>query len=194
MTSPIPFKDIRVLSFDIYGTLIDWETGIYQTLHATPLHPHLPPTRQQTLEAFETLERAVQKERPTEKQSAINAEVVRRYARQLGLVPDTLSEREVDEAAVGFGAAIGTWPAFPDTVAAIEKLQQRFKLVPLSNVDRESFSESLRGPLAGCRFDAVYTAEDIGMFLHFPFLWVLVVYLDVGGDGGFRANRDVVYR
>ena len=164
MTSEIPFKDIRVLSFDIYGTLIDWETGIYEGLRTSPLGPYLPSGRQQTLEEFEDIERAVQRENPTQRQSAANAEVVRRYARQLGLVPDRLSEQQVDEAAVEFGRSIGAWPAFPDTVAAIQKLQQRYKLVPLSNIDRASFASSLAGPLKGCRFDAVYTAEDIGRF------------------------------
>lgn len=163
MASEIPFKDIRVLSFDIYGTLIDWETGIYEGLKSSPLGPHLPSSRKQTLEEFENLELSVQGENPTKRQSWVNAEVVRRYARQLKL--DSSSEQEIDEAAVKFGDSIGSWPAFPDTVAAIQKLQQRYKLVPLSNIDRDSFAGSLAGPLKGCRFDAVYTAEDIGMFM-----------------------------
>lgn len=163
MGSEIPFKDIRVLSFDIYGTLIDWETGIYEGLKSSPLGPHLPSSRKQTLEEFENLELSVQRENPTKRQSWVNAEVVRRYARQLKL--DSSSDQEIDEAAVKFGDSIGSWPAFPDTVAAMQKLQQRYKLVPLSNIDRDSFAGSLTGPLKGCRFDAVYTAEDIGMFM-----------------------------
>lgn len=169
MASNIPFKDIRVLSFDIYGTLIDWESGIYESLKSSPLGSHLPGSRQQVLEAFEDLERAVQREKPTLKQSEINAEAVRRYARQLGLVPGTLSEQAVDEAAVAFGASIGSWPAFPDTIRAMQQLQLRYKLVPLSNIDNETFASTLNGPLKGCRFDAIYTAENIGKSFLFPF-------------------------
>lgn len=167
MTSDIPFKNIRLLSFDIYGTLIDWESGIYSGLQSSPLGPYLPSTRHETLQQFENLERDQQKSRPTQRQGDVNAEVVRRYARQLGLVLDRLSEQEVDEAAVKFGASIGSWAAFPDTVDAIVRLGKRFKLVPLTNVDRDNFGRTLSGPLKGCRFDAAYTAEDIGMLSSF---------------------------
>lgn len=164
MTTSIPFSTIRVLSFDIYGTLIDWESGIYNSLHSTALSPHLPGSRQTVLEDFETLERAVQRENPTQRQNQGTAEVVRRLAKDLRLVEEgKLDEREVEDAAVEVGAGIGAWPAFPDTVEAIRRLGERFALVPLSNVDRESFSKTVAGPLKGCRFDAVYTAEDIGM-------------------------------
>lgn len=165
-SSSIPFKHIRVLSFDIYGTLIDWEGGIYQSLQSSPLGPYLPSTRHQVLEEFENFEREVQTEQPSQLQSLVNAEAVRRYAAQLNLVSSgKVSSSDVEAGAVKFGNSIGSWPAFPDTVAAIQKLSALgFKLVPLSNIDRESFSQSLAGPLKGCRFDAVYTAQDIGSY------------------------------
>jgi len=120
------------------------------------------------------------------KQSGVNAEVVRRYAVKLGLVKDEGKKEgdgegrkgEIEAAAVAFGESIGEWPAFPDTVAAMKRLGERFKLVPLSNIDRASFERSLRGPLRGCRFDAVYTAEDIGVFLLFfpsSLIWCLLL-------------------
>ena len=65
---------------------------------------------------------------------------------------------------MGFGASIGTWAAFPDTVGAIQTLGKYYKLVPLSNVDRASFTKTLDGPLKGCSFDAWYVAEDIGSY------------------------------
>lgn len=165
-SSNIPFKQIRVLSFDIYGTLIDWESGIYQSLQSSPLGPYLPNTRQQTLEEFENFEREVQSEQPSELQSVVNAEAVRRYARHLDLISSgKVSETELESGAVKFGNSIGSWPAFSDTVAAIQKLSAAgFKLVPLSNIDRASFSQSLAGPLKGCHFDAAYTAQDIGSY------------------------------
>jgi 2-haloalkanoic acid dehalogenase type II len=85
--------------------------------------------------------------------------------RDLGLVADgKLSQDEVDTASKDYGAKIGQYPAFSDTVEAIQKLGKRFKLIPLSNVDRGSFSQTLEGPLKGCRFDAIYTAQDIGSY------------------------------
>lgn len=56
------------------------------------------------------------------------------------------------------------WPAFPDTIEALNRLQQHYKLVILSNVDQKSFQEVLEGPLKEVKFDAVYTAEEIGSY------------------------------
>ncbi|GAB7350898.1 hypothetical protein MBLNU459_g1412t1 [Dothideomycetes sp. NU459] len=164
--SDIPFKSVRVLSFDIYGTLIDWEGGIYKSLQASPLGPHLPSTRKRVLEGFEDCERAVQAEAPSLRQSDVNAEAVRRYAGQLGVVAaGKVSAAEVERGAVEFGASIGSWPAFPDSVAAMQRLAAAgFKLVPLSNIDKVSWAGTMAGPLEGCVFDAVYTAEDIGSY------------------------------
>nr|GFD60369.1 hypothetical protein [Tanacetum cinerariifolium] len=55
-------------------------------------------------------------------------------------------------------------PAFPDTVAALRRLQKTFKLVVLSNVDNESFQAGNAHGLEGFKFDAVYTAQDIGSY------------------------------
>lgn len=62
------------------------------------------------------------------------------------------------------GDSIPKWLCFPDTVEALQRLSKQYKLVILSNVDRDSFSKVLSGPLAEVRFDAVYTAEDIGSY------------------------------
>ncbi|KAK4993853.1 hypothetical protein LTR50_000066 [Elasticomyces elasticus] len=161
---PIPFKEIKALSFDIYGTLIDWETGIAQAYHASPLSPHLPTSLSTLLHASESHERAAQAEHPTWPYPAILRETFLRYARSLALPPSSISTAALDEAATHFAASIGAWPAFPDTVAAIKQLRAHFKLIPLSNVDRDSFARTLAGPLAGCAFDAVYTAQDIGSY------------------------------
>lgn len=63
-----------------------------------------------------------------------------------------------------FGASVGDWPAFPDSVAALNAMKKHYKLVILSNVDRASFAKVLAGPLAQVQLDAVYTAEDIGSY------------------------------
>jgi 2-haloalkanoic acid dehalogenase type II len=164
MTSPIDWLSIKALSFDIYGTLIDWESGIYNAARASAVGPYLP-SRSETLNGIDDHDVQVQAENPTMLQPDIIAEGFRRYVRDLGLVADgKLSQDEVDTASKDYGAKIGQYPAFSDTVEAIQKLGKRFKLIPLSNVDRGSFSQTLEGPLKGCRFDAIYTAQDIGSY------------------------------
>jgi 2-haloacid dehalogenase len=61
-----------------------------------------------------------------------------------------------------FGASIGDWPPFPDTIEALRALRSRYRLVILSNVDRGGFRATDRR--LGVTFDAVYTAQDIGSY------------------------------
>ncbi|KAF2722606.1 HAD-like protein [Polychaeton citri CBS 116435] len=161
----IPWREIKALSFDIYGTLIDWEGGIVNTLHATELGPFLPASRTEILTNMERYEREIQHDNPSLKQRDGIAEGLRRFAAQLRVVEDGhLTQAQVDEAAKQYGSGIGAYPAFADTVAAIQRLGERFKLIPLTNVDNASFSQTLDGPLKGCHFDAWYTAQDIGSY------------------------------
>jgi len=164
MASPIDWLSVKALSFDIYGTLIDWESGIYNAARASAVGPYLP-SRADTLAGIDAHDVKVQAENPTMLQSDVIAEGFRRYVRDLGLVAaGTLSQETVDQAAKEYGAKIGQYPAFDDTVRAIQSMGKRFKLIPLSNVDRASFSQTLEGPLQGCYFDAIYTAQDIGSY------------------------------
>lgn len=161
-------KNYKILSFDIFGTLIDWESGINDAL--LPLISKLPAssphhlskndastTRRFILSAYTDLELSVQKEHPTLSYPKILASVYEKLASQLS-IPITAEE------ATQFGSTIGIWPAFPDTVAAMQALAKHYMLIVLSNVDRESFSRTLSGPLKGVDFDAIYTAEDIGSY------------------------------
>lgn len=164
-TTSIPWSQIRALSFDVFGTLIDWETGIYTAAHATLLGPHLPSSRAELLAAIERHDTAVQHEQPTLLQNAVIAEGLRRYARELRIVETGKLRADQVEAAVSeYGARIGDYTAFPDTVAALRRLGKRFRLIPLTNVDNASFARTRAGPLQGIEFDAVYTAEDVGAY------------------------------
>lgn len=164
MSSSIDWKSIKALSFDIYGTLIDWESGIYNAARASAVGPYLP-SRAETLAGIDSHDVKVQAEHPTMLQSDVIAEGFRRYIGDLGLVASgKLSEAEVSQASKEYGAKIGEYPAFEDTIRAIQTLGKRYKLIPLSNVDRASFASTLAGPLNGCHFDAIYTAQDIGSY------------------------------
>ena len=147
--------DFRVLSFDCYGTLIDWESGIFAALQ--PLVRQLSPTlsRDAVLEAFARHEHELETASPGMIYSELLTELHRRLARQWAVTSD-------EEGHHRFGASVPEWPAFPDSAAALGYLKQHYQLVILSNVDRASFAGSNRR--LGVTFDAIYTAQDVGSY------------------------------
>lgn len=160
-SSAPPLTQFKLLSFDIYGTLIDWEGGIITAL--SPLKARLPSSHPFLSDdialgaAFNRYERAVQDEQPSLVYSGVLAECYRRLGAELGV-------SWTEDEAITFGNSVGLWPAFPDTVAAMQTLGKYYKLTVLSNVDRTSFGKTLAGPLDGVKFDAIYTAQDIGSY------------------------------
>jgi 2-haloacid dehalogenase len=147
--------DFKVLSFDCYGTLIDWETGILRAIRPLANKTGRAIAGDQILEAFARYETAQETETP----SMI-------YSKLLSVVHGKIAEewkvRTTDDENKRFGASVGSWPAFPDSPAALQYLKRHYKLVVLSNVDRESF----RGSHAQLEveFDQIYTAQDIGSY------------------------------
>jgi 2-haloacid dehalogenase len=148
-------SEFSVLTFDCYGTLIDWESGIYDALAPWLERAGISLERDQVLEAFAQLESAQQAATPAMRYSELLAQVHRGLAERFGVAPDP-------QAAVAFGASVGDWPAFPDSAEALAYLKQHYELVILSNVDRASFARS--NAKLGVSFDAICTAEDIGSY------------------------------
>ncbi len=148
--------DYRLLSFDVYGTLIDWETGVLNGLKPLIKHTHL--SREEVLKLYHSLEKEQQSKTPEMPYSQLTSTIHPQFAAKLGLDAPTAQESEI------FGQSVGQWPAFPDTVDALKRLSKHYKLVVLSNVDRESFSHSNAGPLEGFQFDKIITAQDVGSY------------------------------
>ena len=148
-------SDFKVLTFDCYGTLIDWETGIVAALAPTLAARGLAVSRDDVLASFARHESAQEAETPDMVYSALLAQVHRRMCAEWRVAASEADHR-------AFGAAVGDWPAFPDSAAALAYLARFYKLVILSNVDRQSFAQSAQR--LGAAFDAVYTAEDIGSY------------------------------
>lgn len=148
-------SQFRVLTFDCYGTLIDWESGMEEALK--PLTGRVTPalTRDQVLEAHGRHEAAQERWTPTRRYRDLLAVVHKRLAEEWGV---TVSWEECQ----AYGGSVGAWPAFPDSADALRYLKRHYKLVILSNVDNESFTASNRR--LGVAFDAVLTAEDIGSY------------------------------
>ena len=147
--------DFKVLTFDCYGTLIDWESGMIAAL--APLTNRLDRklTHAEILEAHARHESSQQRQTPYKRYQELLAVVYRRLAEEWGLGVDW------DEC-IRYGKSIQDWTPFPDSAEALRYLKQHYKLVILSNVDNESFSASNKK--LGVDFDAIYTAEDIGSY------------------------------
>jgi len=148
--------DYKVLTFDCYGTLIDWETGIWDALQPLLMaNRRSDITRLAALESHAMLEHKQEIETPGMLYMDLLASVHRAFAAKFDLQSSVQLNCD-------FGNSIQHWPAFPDTADALRYLKTRFKLVILSNVSRAGFAASNRK--LGVEFDAIYTAEDIGSY------------------------------
>jgi 2-haloacid dehalogenase/putative hydrolase of the HAD superfamily len=147
-------RDYKVLTFDVYGTLIDWESGMIAGL--APLTERVPGlTRNQILEAHAYYESTTQAATPSKLFRDLLPVVYRRLAEEWG-VPVTWEECET------YGRSVGQWPAFPDSRAALAYLKEHYLLCVLTNTDNQSFQGS--NARLGVAFDGVYTAGDIGSY------------------------------
>ena len=119
MTQPtsIDWTKIKALTFDIYGTLVDWDAGIVRAARATALGPYLQ-SDDEFLNAVEKHHARIEREQPRMRKSEINGEGLRAYAAGLNLPADgKLTEDEIEQAARQFGGSIGGFEAFDDTVS-----------------------------------------------------------------------------
>ena len=149
-------SDYKVLTFDCYGTMIDWESGIWDALQPLIMeNKREDMTREQTLRAFARIETSHELNTPDMIYSDLLAHVHRDIANEFEIVSNANLDRQ-------FGQSVPHWPAFPDSADALRKLKKHFKLVILSNVHREGFASSNRK--LGVEFDAVYTAQDVGSY------------------------------
>jgi 2-haloalkanoic acid dehalogenase type II len=147
--------DFRVLSFDCYGTLIDWETGITNGLRPLVTRSSKELQRDEVLQSYSHHEAAVEEETPAMPYPEVLKTVYNRLARDWNI------ETRKGEAEA-FGSSIQTWPAFADSPSALQYLKKHYKLVILSNVDRESFKAS--NAKLQVDFDYIFTAQDIGSY------------------------------
>lgn len=151
-------SDYSVLVFDCYGTIIDWESGCLAGLQPFLNMHNATFPRKQLLDVHHECEAAQQIKTPNMPYSELLSTILPQIAAELQLPAPSAAEQEA------FGASIGRWPAFPDSVDALRRLSKHFKLVILSNVDRASFTQSNQGPLQGVPFDLIITAQDVGSY------------------------------
>ena len=148
--------DFDVLTFDCYGTMIDWESGIWDALQPLILkNKRQDMTREITLRAFARIETAQELSTPTMIYSDLLTHVHHDIAKEFNLNTTAQLDQE-------FGFSVPHWPAFADSADALRILKKHFKLVILSNVHRDGFAASNRK--LGVEFDAIYTAQDVGSY------------------------------
>ena len=151
--------DFEALSFDCYGTLIDWEAGLGAVLGPWSADRGLHLDIEELLTLYGEHEAAAEAEHPTDLYPDILARSFRALGHELGA---EVSERDASTLA----ASIPEWPPFPDSREALVRLGRRFVLIILSNVDRGSFARS--ESRLGVKFESVLTAEDIGSYKPSP--------------------------
>lgn len=144
------FDSVRVLSFDCYGTLIDWETGILNALRPILIAHQVKLGQDDALELFAGLETA-QEAGAYQPYRVVLQNVLSGMGERLGFTP---GGAEV----TAFGQSVAQWPPFPDSAAALAALKPRFRLVILSNIDDDLFASS--AARLGVAFDDVITAEQ----------------------------------
>jgi 2-haloacid dehalogenase len=151
MTQRAPYFDGRtVLTFDVYGTLIDWETGIDDALQPVLKAHGVDFTQDQGLEIYAKYEAELEAG-PYLTYREVLAESLRRIGQELGFTP---SDAEVET----FSQSVGDWPAFPDSPAALQSLKKQFKLAVITNCDDELFAMSAKR--LGVEFDYIITAQQ----------------------------------
>ncbi|HEY7146223.1 MAG TPA: haloacid dehalogenase type II [Streptosporangiaceae bacterium] len=147
--------DFSALSFDCYGTLIDWESGLSAVLDPWARRRGLTLSSEELLTGYSAAEGAAEAARPAEPYPAILAASMRRLGAALGA-------QVTDQDAAALAQSVPDWPAFPDSREALIALSGRYQLIILSNVDRASFAGSARR--LGATFAAVITAQDVGSY------------------------------
>jgi 2-haloalkanoic acid dehalogenase type II len=151
----VKLTDFQAMSFDCYGTLIDWEAGIAAVLGPWASSRGLALDDEALLTSYAAHEARAEREHPTELYPDILARSLRELGAELGA--------EVTESdAQRFANSVPDWPAFPDSFDALASLARRYQLIILSNVDRTSFAASNRR--LGVSFTSVLTAQDIGSY------------------------------
>ncbi len=151
---PLDYGRFEALTFDCYGTLIDWEAGIVAALREALAPAGLEASDDELLEAFAGLE-ATAEGGPYLPYRAILDRCVRGVAAGYGIDVS-------DAGAATFAESVGDWPAFADSAAALALLATRFRLGVITNCDDDLFERS--AARLGTTFDWVITAQSVGSY------------------------------
>lgn len=146
----------RAVTFDCYGTLIDWDTGITNVLGPWAVANGVETDVAELLGLFADCQYRYQRVRPAKRYRAVVGDAFADAAARLGVRLAPADRRKL-------AASVGKWPAFPDTIDGLRALKRRgMRLGVVSNVDNASFAGTRK--LLGDLIDVVVTAEDVGAY------------------------------
>ena len=146
----LDFSQFRCLTFDCYGTMMDWESGILAALQPIMRRHGKQVTDSQLLSMYADLESQAERGSYQPYRDVLRS-VVAGIARKLGFTP---TFDEIDS----LPNSVDSWQPFPDTVAALRRLKTRYQLGVISNVDDDLFAATAR--VLEVPFDFVITAQQ----------------------------------
>jgi 2-haloacid dehalogenase len=147
----IDFTTKRVLTFDCYGTLIDWETGILSALQPILTDHGVTADAERLLALHAELESAAE-QGPYAPYRQLLMTVLRGLGERLSFTPSAAEQSQ-------FADAVGDWPPFADTRAALRALRRRFRLAIISNTDDDLFART--NQQLDVTFDWIVTAQQV---------------------------------
>jgi 2-haloacid dehalogenase len=150
----LDFSRFLTLTFDCYGTIVDWESGILAAVRPSFDRRGVQATDDELLQAFGAAEAEIEAG-PYKRYREVLGEVLLRIARERGFEP---TDEEVD----AFGRSVGEWPPFGDSIDALQRLATRFRLGVITNCDDDLFAATSRR--LGLTFDPVVTAQQVGSY------------------------------
>jgi 2-haloacid dehalogenase len=150
----LDYGRFEALTFDCYGTLIDWEAGLLGAF-APILEAHAVSVGDDDLLERYAAHEARLEAGPYLRYRDVLAAGLRGVAGELGFEPS-------DDEAARFGGSVVDWPAFPDSAAALQRLKERYRLGVLTNCDDDLFAAS--NERLGVTFDWVVTAQQCGSY------------------------------
>jgi len=152
----LDFSRFEILTFDCYGTLINWEEGILGCLHRIlAAHRTTKDTDDATiLKLYGDFEARAEAGEYRHYREVLQS-VVRQFGERFGFAPTDEEVRSLPE-------SLRDWKPWPDTVAALQTLHSRFRLAVISNVDDDLFAATQ--PQLGVKFDQVITAQQAGAY------------------------------
>ncbi len=149
MKKPLDFEKYKVLTFDCYGTLIDWEKGLLEALRPILALHQIKKSDKEILETYASIEHHTEEEYKSYKE--VLREIVNAFGKRLGF---TATPSEMDS----LPRSIQKWTPFEDTVSALETLKKHYKLAVISNIDNDLFAFSAKH--LQVPFDWITTAEE----------------------------------
>jgi 2-haloacid dehalogenase len=132
----LDFSRFKFITFDCYGTLIDWESGILSSLRPFLATHGVNADDAEILRLYGELEAEAEAGEYKSYREVLR-EVVRRVGAHFGFEPNLTEQDSLPD-------SLASWQPFPDTVGALRKLCSKFRLAIISNIDDDLFAASSR--------------------------------------------------